>query len=264
MRIAIPSHPFFAPLIQQIDEVAARAGHTVRRGSEDECARWIRTNQVDMALLSPLGYGQGVINSDYRIIPSMFCLLRGWTNTCRIVFAPNRGDVHSVVSSTPTDFIVQAAHIVLDEQYSIEVQIESATGTTSSLLESHDAVISWVDDADMPAGLDVSEEWDLAFGYSLPLAVWTIRSEFALDAGADQEAFRDSLIALTKEIAGGDIPALALIHEDLPIADTESRQGEIDFEWNDSSEATLDQTLQMLYYRQLLPEIPAVKLLGRD
>ena len=81
MTIAIPDNPFYIPLVANIDQIASQYGLKIVRTSESHCAKMLFNNQASVALTTPIGYGLGVVQSDYRIIPTYACVLEGWTNT---------------------------------------------------------------------------------------------------------------------------------------------------------------------------------------
>ncbi len=236
----------------------------IRRVSEDECARLLLANMVEIALLSPLGYGRGVTNSDFRIIPSTACLLRGWTHTGSIIFAQHLGDVHGMASAHPTDYLMQCAAIILDEQYEITAAIESKVGDAKQLLETSEGVLCWQKDEGDLRGLDISEEWDMAFAMPLPMAMWVCRAEYLLDAGSAQPEREAFLLQLTRSFAAEQLPDMEQCLEAEAIADTDAREGLIEWKWSEDFEQALDQTLQLLFQRTLLPQIPAIKVVGRE
>ena len=49
-----------------------------------------------------------------------------------------------------------------------------------------------------------------------------------------------------------------------PSGDHFPREGRITYRWDDDSEEALAAALDLLFFHQVLREIPAVKLLGRD
>ncbi len=46
--------------------------------------------------------------------------------------------------------------------------------------------------------------------------------------------------------------------------DTTPRAGRITFRWDDDTETALTAVLNLLFFHQMIPEMPEVKILGRD
>ncbi len=264
MRVALPDNPFFDPLCAAAERYAQEHTTRILRLPEVECTKLLLNNMVDIALLSPLGYGSGVLHADFRIIPTTACMLRGWTNTGRIVFAQHLGEVHSIASAHPDDYLMHCAALLLEEQYDISVPVTSFSGSWQEAIEQSECVLGWSKDLGDARGLDIAEEWDVAYSMPLPMAMWVCRSEYVLDAGTEQDAVLERLSAFCRDIAQHDLADAEQCREDEAVADTECREGCIEWKWSDALEQSLEPTLQLLYQRQLLPEIPAIKILGRD
>lgn len=260
MTIAIPDHPFYTPLLANAESIAQEFQLRLLRSSEDQCTRLLHNNVADLALLSPLGYGKGVVVSDYRILPSTMCILKGWTNTAGVFFRSGLESITTVASPSPEDFLMQAGMIVLEEQFDMECNLESASGSVADILQHYDAAIAWRGSEAAYEGMDVSEEWEMAFDAALPLALWVCRSESAVDA--DERGL--SLLDITRRMAHAELAAVSECVEEHPHGDTFARMGEIQWQWHDETESILEQNLSMLFYHQLVSEIPAVKIWGRD
>ncbi len=263
LRIAVPTSPLLQPLIERIEAVAQESVH-VLRVPELQCAKLLLANRCDIALLSPLGYGGGVITADFRVIPSTACLLDGWTHAGSMIFGKNLGDVRRVLALSPADFLLRCGQIVLEEQYGIEAELEQGHGSIDEMLAAADAVLCHEHEMQDEQGLDISEEWDMSFGFALPLAQWVCRNEVALDAGAEHDERVQEFVDLTRSFATENLPDLDMRHELHAVADTEEREGRIEWKWTERYEQCMESTLHLLYQRQLLPEIPAIKVLGRD
>jgi hypothetical protein len=253
--IAVPHSSVYAPLIAQASEVEEKTGYRVIVTTESECARLLRTNAVELALLTPLGYAQGVTNSDYRIIPTLCTSLSGWTNHAGIFFQERLGSISSCASATPDDFLMVIGRIILDEQFDVAMDMIHQQGTTAELLREYSSVVAWRTNEPSSAGMDISEEWNIAFERALPLALWCCREEY----------IEESVIAdITRMMAMPDILIEEELIEQTPSEGTFPREGKILRMWSEQTEEDLMFVLNMLYYYQYVPEIPAVKLYGRD
>lgn len=255
MIIAIPDNLLFQPLVARAEEVAVANNGRVIRTTEEQCIHLLHANSADLALLSPYGYGKGVTQSDYRIVPTTCCILNGWTNTGAIFFGKGLETINTLTSSVPDDFITRAGQIILEEQFDIEHPLQPGKGTVAELLTTHDAVIGWRGNEDEYTGMDISEEWQLCFDTTLPIMLWVCREENSVEL---------PLFDITEQLAAPNLQAVQQCTEQHPHGDTFAREGEILWRWNEQTEEHLTQILYLLYYHQCFPEIPAVKILGRD
>jgi hypothetical protein len=80
MKIAIPRLELAQPLLTHAADVAARHGFTLVEASLEECGTMLLNNHVDVALMSPHGYGLGVGRVDYRLIPGPCLALEDYTH----------------------------------------------------------------------------------------------------------------------------------------------------------------------------------------
>ena len=112
--------------------------------------------------------------------------------------------------------------------------------------------------------MDISEEWDMAFSYPLPLVLWVCRNEYVLDAGSETLQRMEEVLRSTRLCADENLEAREARYEQQSIGDADLRDGIIQWIWSDDILEALQQTLQLLFYRQLLSDIPEIKVLGRD
>lgn len=245
MKIAIPDHPLYAPILGNVDDVCQRLGWTLIRASEPECSRLLLANMVDMALVSPIGYGMGVALVDYRIIAGPCVQLHDYTDIVGMSFTEHLTGIDSVSSPTPKDFLVRIGALVLAEKFDVEVPaLSQGTG---------DCTIAYVGEADHPA-MDVSEEWYDLTEEALVAGLWVCRVE------ADVDTVEDAV-----RLIAGSPPAERQISERVPAeGDHFPREGRITYVWDEDTEEALETTMQMLFFHQIFTDLPAVKLFGRD
>lgn len=255
IKIAVPDNPIYAPLIARVEEVCKAQKFDLVRTTEARCAELLLRNSVEIALLSPLGYGKGVSTVDYRIIRGPALTLEGLTYLASVYFRPNSFNIAEFVSATPSDFINQAGAIALSEKFDIPFNLTGKSGTIAELLEQNDAVISWGNDDSQIVSLDVSDEWTDGVETALPVAFWVCRPD----------EMPENLEEIIAEMAAPDLPVEVLVHEKtiagLPNAE---REGKIMWKWNDQTENGLKKAIEMMFYLQLVPEISAVKIWGRE
>ena len=266
MRLALPTESLYAPLARNAEALAAQSGGaiTVRKGTEEECEQWLANNLADAALVSLPAYGRGSAVQDYRIVPSTLCVLMGWTNAASILFAENAEVLEKAATSNPARFLAQAAQIILDEQYDIDVRLEKVSPISEHTTATHECVIAMHDEVPNPRGMDISEEWDMAFSSPLPLMLWVCRNEYVLDAGGEAGERMEQLKRVTRRCADENLEAREARYEQQGIGDADLRDGIIQWMWSEDILESMQQTLQLLFYRQILGDIPELKVLGRD
>jgi hypothetical protein len=266
MRLAIPNDSLYTPITRRAEELAAASQGAIvlRRGTEEECEQWLANNLVDAALVSIAAYGRASVVQDYRIVPSTLCVLMGWTNAGSILFAENIDVPQRAAASNPAQFLTQAAVIVLDEQYDISLNIEKVSEISEKTTSTYECVIATHSEIANPRGMDISEEWDMAFSYPLPLVLWVCRNEYVLDAGSETLQRMEEVLRSTRLCADENLEAREARYEQQSIGDADLRDGIIQWIWSDDILEALQQTLQLLFYRQLLSDIPEIKVLGRD
>jgi len=104
----------------------------------------------------------------------------------------------------------------------------------------------------------------MAFSYPLPLVLWVCRNEYVLDAGSETLQRMEEVLRSTRLCADENLEAREARYEQQSIGDADLRDGIIQWIWSDDILEALQQTLQLLFYRQLLSDIPEIKVLGRD
>ncbi len=243
MTIAIPDLPLTDPLCTHVRAIADANGWTVRTASLDACGELLHANAVELALTTPLGYGRGVGTVDYRIIPGPCLALEDYTNAYGVWFNEGGGALATYASSEPGAFTTMVGRMVMAEKFDILLRETPAPA---------DCTIGAVTGA-LPS-LDLGEEWFDLVESPLPVALWVAR----VDSDATE---LDRIVA-----SFADEHLLARpVSELVPVtSDRMPREGRILYRWSDDVLEGLEAALHTLFYHQLLPEIPAIKLYGRD
>jgi len=246
IRIAAPADPLYAPLL------AGRATlpHRLLRVSEADCAQLLSANRVEVALLSPLSYGEAVGKAEYLILPGPALALEGYTERVRLYFRPGLRTIARCIVPSLTSFPTLATRLLLLEQFDLEPTYVAATGAPEELLRHADAVLSWDTPAPNLTALDIGEEWYNAFGVPLLLGFWVCR----------QEELPAELPMLLAQLAADGLPEREPIVEAAESPSIPPRQGVIHWRWSDSLADALRQTLQLLYYHGIVPHIAEVNL----
>lgn len=246
MTIAIPSLALADPILSNVREVCTRLGWEIKTASLDECGKLLLNNHVEMALTSPLGYGRGVGRVDYRLVPGPCVALEDYTNAYGIWFPKSGGSLVSFSANEPDSFPALAARMVMAEKFDV-VLTQTLTGAEG------DCVFGPTSENPNPA-MDLGEEWFDLIESPLPLAVWVCRVDADIeDVERIVLEFADTL--LVQQPVSEVIP---------PTSDHMPREGKVIYRWTQDIQEGLDAALHTMFYHQLLPEIPAIKLYGKD
>ena len=252
--IAVPDNSLYAPLIANIDPIAAARGFDVVRASEADCADMLLRNRAELALVSPLGYGQAVGRADYRIIPGPAYINRGLTYTASIYMRENAAEINNCASPHAREFMPRLGAMVLNEKFGLPLSVEAVKpGPIAGMLEQYDVVIDRGFDAGQKVVLDVSDEWFDLTSLPLPVMMWVCRPD---DMPEDVAEMVQSFVA-------PDVRPVEVVEQTYHSANAE-REGEILWQWNDEVEPALHKLFEMMFFLQIIPEIPAIKLWGRD
>jgi hypothetical protein len=246
MKIAIPRLELAQPLLTHATDVAARHGFTLVEASLEECGTMLLNNHVDVALMSPHGYGLGVGRVDYRLIPGPCLALEDYTHAYGLWFPESGSALETFHASQPDAYLSVISRLVMAEKFDVHLEY-----TASS--ERADVTIGSTSENPTPA-MDLGEEWYDIVESPLPLAVWVHR--------VDSEYIEH--VAIVREFADENLLHRE-VSEIVPItADHMPREGKILYRWNDDVQEGMEAALHMLFYHQLLSEIPAIKLFGTN
>lgn len=246
ITVAIPTLELCAPLLENVEQAAQIRGWQIRRSTLDECGDLLKSNMADIALTSPYGYGKGVGVVDYRIVPSTCVALEDYTNCYGISFPQNSKGLSHAYSPEPTAFPTIIGRLIMAEKFDVALELVSS-------VDHADCVIGPVTAGEPPA-MDLGEEWFDIVESPLPLALWVAR--------VDTEA--TEIDAFVAESANQQL-LHAHVSELVPMnADHMPREGKIHYRWTSDIEEGLSAALHTMFYHQLLREIPAIKLYGKD
>jgi len=246
ITVAIPTLDIASPIVEQAAQAAQARGWQVRNATLDGCGDLLKSNMADIALTSPYGYGKGVGAVDYRIVPGPCVALEDYTNSFGIAFPPHSTGLSRAFSPEPTAFSTIIGRLIMAEKFDVALELVSSA-------EHADCIIGPVTPGEPPA-MDLGEEWFDIVESPLPIALWVAR--------VDTEATElDTFVA---ECANPQL-LHAHVSELVPLdADHMPREGKILYRWSSEVSEGLSATLHTMFYHQLLPEIPAIKLYGKD
>lgn len=252
--IAIPDNPLYAPLIEHVDAVAAEHKFDVVRVPEQRCSELLLRNSAELALITPLGYGQAVGRADYRIIRGPALITRGLTYMASVYMRENAERLEQYVSTHADDFMMRVGAMILNEKFGLSVDVQSVKpAPIRDLLREYDIVANWGFEPEQKVVLDISDEWSDLTGLSLPMLMWACRPD----------DMPENIAEIVQAFTAQDMQAQTIIEQTYHGANAE-REGTIFWQWEDDTESALKRLFEMMFFLQYIREIPAVKIWGRD
>ncbi len=255
IRLAFPDVELYSRLFQSCNSYCSQHNIKYYQVQESKCIDLLLRNLVDSAFISPLGYGMGVKIADFRIVPGPAIFSQDYTGLASIHFKKGLNSIRLLCSSSPRDFPMIIAKLLLSEKFGVDLELQNVKTTDGNILSGYDGEVLWGRSQSEEPSLDVSEEWYDLIEEPLPLGFWVCRAE----------EYPQNIIEIVNSLTASDLPPEESISETLSSAPRGiTRNGTIFWRWKDELEESLKSTLLFLFYHQLLPEIPAVKVLGRD
>jgi hypothetical protein len=124
-------------------------------------------------------------------------------------------------------------------------------GDIKAILSKYDAAIVSEPSSYYDMALDITEEWLDLYEQPLPISFWVCRED------ENKEGIYD---LINKMICKEHDSEIVITDK----SSNDERIGKISWNWNSDAEKALDNILDILYFRQLIPEISGIKLFGRD
>jgi predicted solute-binding protein len=252
-RIIAPDNPLFSRLLANGEETAEKYGMEFYKVDEKQCEKLLFNNRADIALVNPLTYGLGLKKADFRIVPGRCLAAAGYTGMGSIYFNRGLKSIDSIGSPDPQSYLAVLGDMLLRERYDIMADIVRSANGMDTMLDKYDAALVPGSSGHEERALDITEEWHTAYELPLPIGIWVCRNE---------EEPKDTP-RIVEEMAEDNLPASDTIIEETT-EDFLDREGRRIYKVNEDIEEALEFVFHMLFYHQYLPEIPAVKILGRD
>jgi hypothetical protein len=250
IKIAVPSTPLFKPLYENYEAVKEKFDADIYIVDEQKAADLFSSNIADIALLTPVGYGQSKFKADGVILPGLGLTAEGYTGIASIFFRKGLTTISSAASPYPEDFLMMIGNKIMAERYGIIAGLEKVPGEPNDILMQKEAAIVYSLDNYEEATLDVTEEWQLSFEQPLPICFWVIR----------EENFNESIYPIIESLAAKEI----LESPEEFISAEEFRTGRLIWRFNKEFETAGDNLLEFLYFHQFFPEAPSIKFIGDD
>jgi predicted solute-binding protein len=255
IKIAIPKNEIALNLINNFENIKDRYNIILHKLDEEKCIELLKANRIDATILNPLSYGLFLTEPDIRIIPGPAYSAIGYTGLASINFKENLSQINSIAMPEKENFLITIGRLLLKEKFDIDPTVIKLNEKNEEAISKADAFITLGNSGNKSSSLDVTDEWFDAFEMPLPLAFWVCRAE-------EHPENIETIINELMTIKGQEEEH---IHEELEDKkDYSGREGTILWKWNDEIEKSLEQCMQFLFFHQIFPAIPAVKVLGKE
>jgi len=209
------SLPVLAGLAQENGE-SVPGGPPLRWGSPADCARWLATGEVNVALIPSIEYARG---ETLRYLPGVAISTEQEVRSVVVLSREPLERCTSIALDATSRTSVALLKILLARRFHIQPQLEVMPPDPEAMLARHDAALLIADNALVaPAqGLrvyDLAAEWHAMTGLPFVFALWAVREDAA---GAlspeDMERFQRPLSLSAEELrvlAEREAPRLGL------------------------------------------------------
>jgi len=255
IKIAIPDNPIYSRFLTKKDEVCNKYDVSIFELDDSKCFELFLANKVDALLTNPLTFGLHVGKADMSIIPEGSISASGFSEIGSIIFRKDLKTFNTLSTTDKESYLFHTAMILLSEKYDMEPEVIVSEGSGAEMLESSDAAFILEKSSANNNSLDLGEEWYDTFEMPLVLGFWVCKTEEQLE----------NLGEVIKELCDFDGKnEIDIVEEIGSDGETPKRQGKISYEFNKEFEDALAQTFHFLFYHQLIPEIPDIKILGKE
>lgn len=246
-------NPIYNLITANALQVAKDKGIELFFVSEQESAQLIKDGVVDIALLTPLTYGQFVKNIEYRVLPANSLFSEGYSELGTIYLKPNLKNIKRTAIFGKNTCISVIAKLMLVEKFNIQ--------SDWFYIEENDILDGWENKYDClitPKGkpidgfvqLDISDEWELLCEQALPIAFWCCKQELTLQNPE-----------LLLNLFAKDYHKVEINIEDESEPNPNIRRtGRLFTAWDKKAEESINFTLEFLYYHQIFSEMPSIKI----
>lgn len=198
-----------------------------------EIEKNILNENIELALIDPLTFVNIKKKKDIRVIPFRPIFLEDYCEVFGLDIAHTPSEQKKLLMPLENQYLFSIIKIILSERYNITLNdISKDSGNILSLFNNETM-------------LDLSEDWYESFKIRLPLYFWVA---LVKDEVYELTHFESIISSITKS--------------DNTYISTEdkTREGQIVRTWDSECENSLDNTLELLFYHNLVPEIHACKL----
>lgn len=204
---------------------------------QDEIVKKLSNGLIEAALVDPITYSKLKKNNDVRIIPCSVLFLEDYTNTLGLNITSESSELNKLSLPFKSDYLYQISKLLLAERYHITIMDVPSMGGSEIVVNNELAT------------LDISEDWYESFKLKLPLLFWVVKFD-------DGKVLVEDYVNLFNSIS--------LTQDEVFSTDDQTRQGRIIRRWDNECEESLDETLELLFYHNLVDELFCSKLYSND
>jgi len=255
IKIGIPNREIYNPLIERFEQIKAEYNLNLFRDSDERIAELFSQKKLDVALLNPIGYANGIGIADYRIIQQTCIAYENYTGELSIFFNRSANQFKSLAAVDEHDYLTVVARIILAERYDSFPEIKEVKSGLDAMLESCDTAVVWQGSTGNDYALDISENWFDTYEFPLPIGFWVCRAD----------DYPQNINEIIAKLVNPELPDEFPIMEHFHVAESEyEREGVVHYRWSEDIETSLNETMQLLFVLQVLDAIPEIKLLPKE
>lgn len=221
--------------------------------AEENIEEKLINEEFQLALINPIIYANVYTKKELRILPKRIFGIKGWSNRIRLYIAQNSIDIKTIQISKNMRFVREVTKIVMSERFNIDVNFaETETAPNDFLLSN--AFISSRQSGECDVTIDITDDWFDTFNFLLPVAFWVV------PASNPDEKFLEIVEKCSAENKSG----IEIIIENTNSIAYQPREGALHWDFDDEFERALDDTFEMLFYRNIVADMVDAKIFGRD
>jgi len=221
--------------------------------NENEIAQKLINEEYQLALINPLIYSKIIKYKDLRILPSSALGVKGWSNLITLSIKNDTDDICRIQVEQNQLFIREIAKIIMSERFNLEVEFIE-TKSEPNNFELNNSFLNILPIQNEKITIDLTEDWLDTFDFLLPIAFWVVPAEIE----------DISLVELTKSLREKAKSGVEEVNESSDSMSYQPRFGNIHWDFDDEFENALDDTLELFYFRNVVPDIVDSKVFGRD
>ncbi len=252
IRVGIPDNAIFKKLYSNSELIKDKYNLEIFVLPEVEVLKLFKARRLDIALLSPLGYGSGVKVADYRIIEGPCLASVSYNGFASILMKAGIRNIKKLNSNSADDYMMLIGRILLAERYDINLKLENEKLDSSTLFASSDISIIWGSLDEAPIKFDISEDWYETYEFPLPLGIWCTYGDNPIE----------NCNEIINELADSNLKDIEEINEIDGFGDIKT--GELIWKWNGDMQKSMEEIVRLLFFHQFIIEVPKIKLLNKD
>ncbi len=252
IRVGIPDNAIFKKLYSNSELIKDKYNLEIFVLPEVEVLKLFKARRLDIALLSPLGYGSGVKVADYRIIEGPCLASVSYNGFASILMKAGIRNIKKLNSNSADDYMMLIGRVLLAERYDINLKLENEKLDSSTLFASSDISIIWGSLYEAPIKFDISEDWYETYEFPLPLGIWCTYGDNPIE----------NCNEIINELADSNLKDIEEINEIDGFGDIKT--GELIWKWNGDMQKSMEEIVRLLFFHQFIIEVPKIKLLNKD